>query len=251
MTSQLSPSREDKDLYAGDLASGSDGRSSPRLPTTYTSSSTQSGSRRQRRRLGRFIHSIPLLPRLIRYSRAVLGPSTPIPDNQLPIPQASLSLSLTLSSFSRSTPIDPKIREWSQRWKLRYGLYPFLALWAMAFVLLIREQYYRPSPDIIACNASVWSDWPPDSCGLNGTDCVDALVSGQYRCMGRCLDVTLGNPRWVGGEEVNNVPLVIGGSRDHTYRCVSLRERGYSIEQFADPISGLTLGYVPRPYTQA
>jgi hypothetical protein len=57
-----------------------------------------------------------------------------------------------------------------------------------------------------------------DVCGLNGTICENQLVAGEYRCLGSCR-TGLGNPRWVGGEEVNGIPLVIGGGDDsHTYR---------------------------------
>ena len=194
--------REDKDRVDG-----------PILPALLTTQSTQSRTRRWKRRL----HSLPVIPRATRLVRWVLGPSRPVSD--LPRPHPSISLSLTLPSKSWSIPLDQSIQTWSKRWKLHYALYPFLALWAMTFVLLIRQQYYTSSPGIIACTASVWDDWPPDVCGLNGTDCKDALEEMTYRCMGGCLDTRLGNPRWVGGEQVNGVPLVIGGN-DQTYRYV-------------------------------
>lgn len=79
------------------------------------------------------------------------------------------------------------------------------------FVLLVRQQYYIPGPTLIGCTGSPWNSWPPDTCGLNGTECEQDLEEGVYRCMGGCLDVTLGNPRWVGGEEVDGVPFVVGG----------------------------------------
>jgi hypothetical protein len=50
------------------------------------------------------------------------------------------------------------------------------------------------------------------------TDCAAMLEEGTYRCPGGCQRVGLGNPRWVGGEEVNKRPLIIGG--DGIYRYV-------------------------------
>jgi len=107
------------------------------------------------------------------------------------------------------------------------------------FVLLIRQQYYVPGPMIIECNAGLWDNWPPDVCGVNATDCEDYLEAGTYRCMGGCLDVTLGNPRWVGGEEVNGVPYVVGGG-DGRYRCVF----GWPLVGLLTPVP--TRGCVPR-----
>ena len=77
-------------------------------------------------------------------------------------------------------------------------------------MLLVRQQYYLSGPQIISCDTAGWPDWPPDACGLDGADCATELVQGDYRCMGGCKDVVLGNPRWVGGEEVDGVPLIIG-----------------------------------------
>jgi hypothetical protein len=87
------------------------------------------------------------------------------------------------------------------------------------YILLIRQQWWPAGgPPIIGCTASVWSDWPPDTCGINGTACESQLYGGEYRCLGGCRDVHLGNPRWVGEEEVNGVPLVVGGGDSTIYR---------------------------------
>ncbi|WVQ86196.1 hypothetical protein IAT38_008364 [Cryptococcus sp. DSM 104549] len=152
--------------------------------------------------------------------RRILGPSES--PGELPLPQASCSASVTAGKRSRSTPIDSLALQSTHP----YALIPFLLLWATAFVLLIRQQYYLPSsPDIIGCSASPWDDWPPDGCEINGVDCKDDLVGLEglrFRCMGGCKDTTLGNVRWVGDEKVNGVPLLIGGGDDnHTYRADS------------------------------
>lgn len=98
------------------------------------------------------------------------------------------------------------------------------------YILLIRQQWWPVGgPPIIGCTSSIWNDWPPDTCGINGTACEGYLSGGEYRCLGGCGDVNLGNPRWVGGEEVNGVPLVVGGRDSPTYRYVHNRTV-YSID---------------------
>lgn len=157
--------------------------------------------------------------RLARRIRWLLGPSTPIPDSKLSRPTPSTSLSFTLGRKAKMLDLDPPISRLNRSLRLRRALIPFLLVWTTANILLIRQQYYLPSPDIISCTASLWDDWPSDICGLNATGCVSELVQGTYRCMGGCRHVSLGNPRWVGDTEVNNVPLVIGGEDEsHTYR---------------------------------
>lgn len=190
--------RSDKDTFDG----------GPSLPSP---SSSQHGSHKRWRRR---IRDVPLLGRTIRGIRWILGPSQP--SSHLPPPQPSLTVSLTLGSRSWGTPLDLPLRGWTRRRRLHYGLYLFLLLWATMFVLLIRQQYYLPGPTIIQCNAGVWDNWPPDVCGVNATGCESLLDEGTYRCLGGCLDVTLGNPRWIGGEEVNQVPFVVAG--DGVYR---------------------------------
>lgn len=155
----------------------------------------------------------------IRAIRWILGPPTPIPQSELPKPTTSTRLSFTVATHSSSLHLDPLFTRMTRSLRLKRVLIPFLLLWATANVLLIRQQYYRSTPPIISCDAPVWDDWPPDVCGLNVTECADELVGGTYRCMGGCRDASLGNPRWIGGEEIDGVPLIIGGGDgNHTYR---------------------------------
>lgn len=153
--------------------------------------------------------------------RWILGPAHPMPEDRLPQPGPSLSAALTTPRKSYISPVDSKMLRFASSFQLRYLMLPFLAVWAAGYILLIRQQWWPPSaPDIIGCTAAVWSDWPPDSCGVNGTACEGYLVDGQYRCLGGCRDVTLGNPRWIGDEEVNGVPLIVGGGEGNIYRSV-------------------------------
>lgn len=202
--------RSDKDVWPESGGHGCTESETPTLPSSTP-------SRYRRKRWSKRLTSLPLVSRTARLLRWVLGPSQALSDSELPPPHPSLSLNFTFGSRSRHLPLDAPVVEFSRRARLHYALYPFIALWATLFILLIRQQYYNTGPEPIACNAAVWDNWPPDVCGLNGTVCEDYLEEGTYRCMGGCLDTTLGNPRWVGGEEVNGVPLVIGGE-DGRYR---------------------------------
>lgn len=151
--------------------------------------------------------------------RWLLGPAHPLPNDSLPRPSASMSLALSTPRSSYTSPIDAKVERFSRRFRLKYFLLPFLAVWMAGYILLIRQQWWPPGgPQIIGCTDSIWSDWPPDTCGINGTACESQLYGGEYRCLGGCRDVNLGNPRWVGEEEVNGVPLVVGGGDSTIYR---------------------------------
>jgi hypothetical protein len=153
--------------------------------------------------------------------RWLIGPSRPIPDTEFQKPQPSLALSYTFSSSSHTFPLDAILTDLTRKFRLHRELYPFIVLWITANILLIRQQWYLPNtPIVIGCNTAVWDDWPIDTCGVNATGCVDLLTGseGVYKCLGGCSTV-LGNPRWIGGEEVNAVKVVIGGGdANHIYR---------------------------------
>lgn len=167
--------------------------------------------------------SIPRFTRFRRVVRLILGPSTPTPDAEMRSPSVPLTTSFVLPNHRACTSSpDKSVYRLATSCRLYYALIPVLMLWAAANVLLVREQYFSPSsPPTIGCTSALWSDWPPDSCGLNGTDCDTALMDdggGRYRCLGGCTYSPLGNPRWVGGNEVNRRPLVIGGGDGSAYR---------------------------------
>lgn len=228
---------DDDTLTALPLASGSRSRKTTGTTTTleeedYVSKSTVRDmtaafegplleQNTSRSRLDRVKRRVRPVWRRIRW---ILGPAHPVPDSDLPQPAPSLSAAITTGKRSYSSPIDAKMMRFASSYRTRYLLLPFIAAWMAGYVLLFRQQWWPSgAPDIIGCTAAVWSDWPPDSCGINGTGCEQFLYDGQYRCLGGCRDVALGNPRWIGDQEVNGVPLVVGGGDDHTYRSVSSR----------------------------
>ncbi|TYJ57254.1 hypothetical protein B9479_001987 [Cryptococcus floricola] len=178
----------------------------------------------------------------------ILGPATPAPE-EIQLPQPACAASVTVGHRSKSGSVD--------RFFLRRSfprlLYPFLLLWITAWILLIRQQYYTPSsPTIIGCTSAPWDDWPPDTCGINGTSCQDDLIglAGEtFRCMGGCQHTTLGNERWVGGERVDGEPLIIGGGDvDGTYRADSWVCASAIHAKLISPLMGGCVSINPLPY---
>ncbi|CAK9783224.1 hypothetical protein CC85DRAFT_281969 [Cutaneotrichosporon oleaginosum] len=170
--------------------------------------------------LDRVQHKLMSRPRVRRVVDAinwVLGPT----ERRPPPPPTGLALTCACTGGRRrlAAPLDPIAVHASKRGKLPHFYLLYLALWAAGFILLIRAAYYQPgSPPSVSCTAGPWDDWPPDTCGLDMTECAAKLEEGTYRCPGGCQLVKLGNPRWVGGEKVNKRPLIIG---DGVYRADS------------------------------
>lgn len=84
--------------------------------------------------------------------------------------------------------------------------------------LFTRAQWYQTPPDtLVGCIGTYWL--ANSKCGLNGRDCLPTEY-GQYdfRCPAAC-DVILQNPRTVGNEKQEYVPLIVGGGDvNGTYR---------------------------------
>lgn len=65
-------------------------------------------------------------------------------------------------------------------------------------------------PTNIGCTATYWVQG--NRCGLNGNDCRPFNDTGMaFRCPADCQGVRILNPRTIGSQEVNYVPLVVGG----------------------------------------
>jgi hypothetical protein len=101
--------------------------------------------------------------------------------------------------------------------KQRIGLLlGFYFCWILSFSLVLRQstltgevgEYGKPTN--IWCGASHWSSG--NSCGLNGNDCRPFNGSAfAFRCPANCLDTIVLNPKAVGDQEINYIPLVVGG----------------------------------------
>ncbi|TXT12931.1 hypothetical protein VHUM_01332 [Vanrija humicola] len=194
---------------------------------------------RLRARLAR----LPGVPPLLRAANRVLGPSERKPP---PVPSAPLTLALTVGARHHRFNPDGWVAAHAYRWRLRYYYLVFLALWAALNIGLIKAAYYLPgSPDMIGCTATMWPDWPPDTCGVNGTACLSDLTPGVYRCPGGCAHTNLGNPRWIGASKINGRPLVVGGGdeRADSWVCPAAVHAGIVSSMF-----GGCVRIAPLPY---
>lgn len=164
----------------------------------------------------RALYRLPGVERIVDVTNKILGPKTQRPP---PLPtKTALMCAVTSGRRRVSTTLDTLCVRLTRSLYLDYFWLLFLAVWVTGFVLLIRSAYYASGPETINCTATMWENWPPDVCGLGGQDCFGYLEPGTYRCPGGCQNVPLGNPRWVGGEEVNGRPLLIGGVDGSPYR---------------------------------
>lgn len=93
------------------------------------------------------------------------------------------------------------------------------AAYIIGFAFLSREQsYLTPTDSFIGCTDTYWL--ANDGCGLDGQECGPFDNSTfDFRCPAQCDLVVLANPRIVGNQQVDNVPLIVGGGDlDRTYR---------------------------------
>lgn len=97
----------------------------------------------------------------------------------------------------------------------------YVSLWLLTFALVKRQEGsvtelkpYGP-PQSIGCGAAFWDGG--DYCGLNGDRCRPFKGSAfAFRCPADCASRQLGDPRAVGGQEINYRSLVVGGPPNDT-----------------------------------
>lgn len=162
------------------------------------------------------LYALPGVQRTVDITNKILGPKIRR-EPSLPTSKALLC-AVTSGRRRMSTTLDTLCVRFTRRFSLDYFWLLYLALWIMGFVLLIRSAYYASGPPTIGCTVSMWDNWPPDVCGLDGEACRAYMEPGTFRCPGGCQNVPLGNPRWVGNEKVNGKPLLIGGLQGSPYR---------------------------------
>ena len=181
--------------------------------------------------------------RLTRTKQWVFGPDqnckVALPD-YLPVPTTRMQVQATVKTRSCGPfNIDSWLVDFNNRWRLRRLLLPFLAAWAVGFIFLVRAHWYtcsanaldpstngpREGPTSIGCTAAYMQSFPPNACGLDGSDCDVEITSSRkemYRCFAGCGDdrgAKLGNERIIGNETINHIAMVIGGGDDlGTYR---------------------------------
>jgi hypothetical protein len=93
------------------------------------------------------------------------------------------------------------------------------AAYIISFAFLSRAQsFLTPASSWVDCTSVYWS--PNNGCGLDGQACAPFENSTfDFRCPAQCNSVVLQNPRTVGNEQVDFVPLIVGGGDGNkTYR---------------------------------
>ena len=101
--------------------------------------------------------------------------------------------------------------------------------WLFAFASLVHNTWFSSTvltengwetPESLACTSTKWGR--NALCGLNGNDCKPfSNTSLVFRCPSGCETTTLLNPRTIGSDSYNYVPLVVGGGNSTPYRADS------------------------------
>lgn len=93
--------------------------------------------------------------------------------------------------------------------------WPLLLLFGAGYIIALafvaRAQWFTiPASSFVGCTSTYWSE--NDGCGLNGENCTPfSNTTFEFRCPAQCTPVILQNPRAVGAQLVDFVPLVVGG----------------------------------------
>ena len=134
-------------------------------------------------------------------------------------PSPCLNFTVYTGRRSHTLALEPALiratRSLSSPW-----LFATLAVaYIIGFAFFSRAQsFLTPADSFIDCTSVYWSE--DAGCGLNGELCAPFNNSAfAFRCPAQCSSVVLQNPRTVGNQEVDYVPLIVGGG-DHngTYR---------------------------------
>lgn len=152
-------------------------------------------------------------------------------DASLPrvIPSASWP-----SSFTQIKASDPPGKTWWYRiardvhhntlhWIL---LCATCVAWLFAFAVLVDHAWFRAqvktshgweTPTPFSCTTTYWSR--NAECGLDGTACAPfSDTRYTFQCPSGCESTTLLNPRQVGDQAYNYMPLIVGGHNGTPYR---------------------------------
>ncbi|CDO73206.1 hypothetical protein BN946_scf185007.g261 [Trametes cinnabarina] len=155
-------------------------------------------------------------PRVRRIWLYIRGPR---PKVDLPEPTPFLSLTFYAGHKARSIALEPAwirlTRPFTNPW-----LFVVLAIgYIIGFSFFARAQsFLTPADSFIGCTATYWA--ANDGCGLDGQNCGPFdNATFDFRCPAQCSSVILQNPRTVGNEQVDFVPLIVGGGDEQrTYR---------------------------------
>lgn len=135
-----------------------------------------------------------------------------------PAPSPFLSLTWNLNHRTRSLPLEPAWIRFTHPFTRPFFFLLFVASYVIGLAFFTRAQWYQTPPDTLyGCTATYWL--ANSQCGLDGSDCLP-IEYRQYdfRCPAGC-DVILQNPRTVGNQVQEYVPLIVGGGdANGTYR---------------------------------
>jgi hypothetical protein len=111
------------------------------------------------------------------------------------------------------------VLHFTQPLKKAWIFWPFAVAYIISLAFFARSNYFfTPHDSFIDCTSAYWQRL--DECGLNGTKCEPfSAASFEFRCPAGCTEVILRNTRTVGDQELDFVPLVVGGGDNNgTYR---------------------------------
>ncbi|RDX52030.1 hypothetical protein OH76DRAFT_1400943 [Lentinus brumalis] len=155
-------------------------------------------------------------PRVQRIWRYIRGPR---PKVDLPDPAPFLNLTFYTGRKHYSIALEPALIRLTRPLTNPWLFVVLAAGWIIGFAFFTRAQsFLTPADSFIGCTATYWAAL--DGCGLDGSACMpfdDATF--DFRCPAQCSRVVLQNPRTVGDQQVDFVPLIVGGGdSNRTYR---------------------------------
>ncbi|KII93796.1 hypothetical protein PLICRDRAFT_171503 [Plicaturopsis crispa FD-325 SS-3] len=176
------------------------------------------------KRLPWYIHANDLLaehyPRTHRVGvRCVEWVKGPRPKVDLPAPVPWLNFTLHTGRRTISVPLEPALIRITQPFTSPWLLTLLVVGYIIGLAFFSRAQsFLTPASSFIDCTSAYWS--MNAGCGLNGEQCAPFDdTSFQFRCPAQCSSVILENPRTIGNEQVEFVPLIVGGGdANQTYR---------------------------------
>ncbi|KAK7468743.1 hypothetical protein VKT23_003246 [Stygiomarasmius scandens] len=156
----------------------------------------------------------------------------PRPKVDLPYPKPLLNLDLRVRGFHLNLPIESTFIR-NTRHLTSPRLFIILAVkYIIGFAFFARAQsFLTPTDAFITCTSVFWT--ANNGCGLDGQLCTPFFNSTfEFRCPAQCSKVILQNPRTIGNQQMDLVPLIVGGGdaegtyRGDTFICAAAVQAG-------------------------
>ncbi|KAF9076129.1 hypothetical protein BDP27DRAFT_1414673 [Rhodocollybia butyracea] len=152
-------------------------------------------------------------------SRFLLYWRGPRPKLDLPNPRPWLDIDFHWKGINIVLPIESTILRTTRPLTNPWLFVVLAAAYIVGLAFFARAQaFLTPSDAYITCTSVYWSS--NAGCGLDGQECTPFSNSSfDFRCPAQCSSVVLENPRTVGNQQVDFVPLIVGGGDENrTYR---------------------------------